>query len=119
MKGKNEIMITLYEPAFAKINLTLEVLDKREDGFHNIKSVMQAISLYDYLTISLEKANELKLMLYIFLFNLLAKNLTLSVFPVPGGPCKKYISPFLKFKVLWGGFEPPLVTYFQSSALAV
>ena len=34
----------------AKINLTLEVLDKREDGFHNIKSVMQAIDLYDYLT---------------------------------------------------------------------
>jgi 4-diphosphocytidyl-2C-methyl-D-erythritol kinase len=36
----------------AKINLTLEVLDKRDDGFHNIKSVMQTISLYDFLTIS-------------------------------------------------------------------
>lgn len=34
----------------AKINLTLEVLDKRPDGFHNIKSIMQAISIYDYLT---------------------------------------------------------------------
>ena len=40
----------------AKINLTLEVVNKREDGFHNIKSVMQMISLYDYLTINLEKA---------------------------------------------------------------
>lgn len=36
----------------AKINLTLEVLDKRQDGFHNIKSIMQAISLYDYLTLN-------------------------------------------------------------------
>ncbi len=40
-------MITLYEGAFAKINLTLDVLDKREDGYHNIKSVMQTISLRD------------------------------------------------------------------------
>jgi len=35
----------------AKINLTLEILNKREDGFHNIKSIMQMISLYDILTI--------------------------------------------------------------------
>ena len=42
----------------AKINLTLEVVNKREDGFHNIKSIMQMISFYDYLTISLAEANE-------------------------------------------------------------
>ena len=40
----------------AKINLTLEVVNKREDGFHNIKSIMQLISLYDYLDINIEKA---------------------------------------------------------------
>ena len=47
----------------AKINLTLEIVNKREDGFHNIKSIMQMISLYDYLTISIKKAdkNEIKL----------------------------------------------------------
>ena len=45
----------------AKINLTLEIINKREDGFHNIKSIMQMVNLYDYLTISLEKANELKI----------------------------------------------------------
>ena len=39
----------------AKINLTLEIVNKREDGFHNIKSIMQMISLYDYLTLSVEK----------------------------------------------------------------
>ena len=36
----------------AKINLTLEVINKRDDGYHNIKSVMQLISLYDYLDIT-------------------------------------------------------------------
>ncbi len=40
----------------AKINLTLEVVNRREDGFHNIKSIMQTVSLYDYLTIEAKKA---------------------------------------------------------------
>ncbi len=40
-------MTTLYEGAFAKVNLTLDVLGKREDGYHDIKSVMQTISLRD------------------------------------------------------------------------
>lgn len=38
----------------AKINLVLEVLGKREDGFHEIQSIMQAVSLYDFLTIDVE-----------------------------------------------------------------
>ena len=40
-------MTTLYEGAFAKINLTLDVLGKREDGYHDLQSVMQTISLRD------------------------------------------------------------------------
>lgn len=40
-------MITLYEPAYAKINLTLDVLGKRDDGYHDLKTVMQTISLRD------------------------------------------------------------------------
>lgn len=40
-------MTTLYEGAFAKINLTLDVLGKREDGYHDLKSVMQTISVRD------------------------------------------------------------------------
>ena len=39
----------------AKINLTLEILNKREDGFHNIQSVMQTIDLFDILTINITK----------------------------------------------------------------
>ncbi len=37
--------------AFAKINLTLEVLSRREDGFHQVKTVMQTIDLADDLVI--------------------------------------------------------------------
>ena len=40
-------MLTVQAPA--KINLTLEVLAKRGDGFHEVRSVMQAISLHDRL----------------------------------------------------------------------
>ncbi|DAA97679.1 TPA: 4-(cytidine 5'-diphospho)-2-C-methyl-D-erythritol kinase [Candidatus Gastranaerophilales bacterium HUM_10] len=42
----------------AKINLLLEIINKREDGFHNIKSVMQTISLYDTLEIKISKDTE-------------------------------------------------------------
>ena len=47
-------MTTLYEGAFAKINLTLDVLDKRPDGYHNLKSVMQTISIRDDIEIDVD-----------------------------------------------------------------
>ncbi|MDR1254100.1 MAG: 4-(cytidine 5'-diphospho)-2-C-methyl-D-erythritol kinase [Oscillospiraceae bacterium] len=37
--------------AAAKINLFLEILDKRQDSYHNIETVMQSVSLYDTITI--------------------------------------------------------------------
>jgi len=43
--------IEVKELAFAKLNLTLDVGDKREDGFHDITSVMQGIALYDNVTV--------------------------------------------------------------------
>lgn len=43
--------MTLTRPAPAKINLTLEILGRRSDGYHNLRSVMQAISLYDVITV--------------------------------------------------------------------
>lgn len=51
-------MITLQEPAFAKLNLTLDVLGKREDGYHDIKSVMQTISIRDDIEIDLDTGAE-------------------------------------------------------------
>lgn len=37
-------MTTLYEGAYAKLNLTLDVLGLRDDGYHDLKSVMQTVS---------------------------------------------------------------------------
>jgi 4-diphosphocytidyl-2-C-methyl-D-erythritol kinase len=37
--------------AHAKVNMTLEILDRRPDGYHNIRSVMQTISLRDSIVI--------------------------------------------------------------------
>ncbi len=42
-------MEELYLKSYAKVNLALEVLYKREDGYHEIDSIMQQISLYDQL----------------------------------------------------------------------
>ena len=39
------------ERAYAKINLTLDVGTKRADGYHEITSVMQRISLWDTVTV--------------------------------------------------------------------
>src|SRR6478672_275255 len=36
-------------PALAKINLRLEILGKRADGFHEVRTVLQTISLQDEL----------------------------------------------------------------------
>ena len=45
--------------AHAKINLTLEVLGKRDDGFHDIVSIMQTIDLHDVVT--LKQADDITL----------------------------------------------------------
>ena len=42
--------------AYAKINLILEIIGKRKDGYHNIKSIFQMISLHD--TIEIKKSNK-------------------------------------------------------------
>ncbi len=46
-------MTTLYESAFAKLNLTLDVLGKREDGYHDLQSVMQTVSIRDDIEIDI------------------------------------------------------------------
>ena len=35
--------------AMAKINLGLDVLRKREDGYHEVRMIMQTIQMYDLL----------------------------------------------------------------------
>ena len=43
--------------AYGKINLYLDVLDKRQDGYHNVKSVMQSVSLCDKITLEITDTN--------------------------------------------------------------
>lgn len=42
--------------SYAKINLSLDVLRKRDDGYHEIKSIMQQIDLADQLSITENKS---------------------------------------------------------------
>ena len=42
----------------AKINLTLEVLKKRTDGYHDLRTVMHSIDVCDTVTVELSEAND-------------------------------------------------------------
>lgn len=44
------------EPAWAKLNLTLDILGKRPDGYHDLRMVMQSIDLKDTVTLQEEDA---------------------------------------------------------------
>lgn len=54
-------MEDIYAKARAKINLNLEVLNKRQDNYHNIKSVFQKINFYDEIYIRKTDSNEIEL----------------------------------------------------------
>lgn len=41
--------------ALAKINIGLDVLRRREDGYHDVRMIMQTVHLYDWLTIRKSK----------------------------------------------------------------
>jgi 4-diphosphocytidyl-2-C-methyl-D-erythritol kinase len=48
--GSSERQIVVHAPA--KLNLGLEVIGRREDGFHEIATIFMAIDLYDRLTLA-------------------------------------------------------------------
>ena len=43
--------------SYAKINLTLDVLSKRPDGYHNVEMIMQTVSLYDLILVDKTEKN--------------------------------------------------------------
>lgn len=51
--------ITLLSPA--KVNLTLEVLGKRLDGYHEIRSIMQPVDLFDEVTVTMTEEQGIKI----------------------------------------------------------
>jgi len=42
-------------PAYAKVNLCLDVLERRADGYHELRTIFQAISLHDTLVLETQK----------------------------------------------------------------
>ena len=49
----------LKQEAYAKINLSLDIVGKRADGYHLLRTVMQSVSLFD--TVFAEKAEGITL----------------------------------------------------------
>ncbi|QUH29050.1 4-(cytidine 5'-diphospho)-2-C-methyl-D-erythritol kinase [Vallitalea guaymasensis] len=47
--------------ARAKINISLDVIGKREDGYHDVKMIMQTINLYDKINIKKIRKDEIKI----------------------------------------------------------
>lgn len=50
-------MVSVKEYAYAKINLYLDVVNKREDGFHDIRTVMHTVSLCDDITVTVKPSS--------------------------------------------------------------
>ena len=48
-------------PAFAKINLQLRILGKRADGYHELRTILQSISLHDELELELTRSGAIEL----------------------------------------------------------
>ena len=47
--------------AYAKINLGLDVLRRREDGYHEVKMIMQTVDIWDRLTFAISSEPEIEL----------------------------------------------------------
>ena len=45
----------------AKLNLTLDILERRKDGFHEIETVMTAVSIFDTLQMAATPTGEIQL----------------------------------------------------------
>lgn len=54
-------MKTTTRNAYAKINLTLDVLERLPNGYHTVKMVMQTVSLHDEVTVTLDGTGETSL----------------------------------------------------------
>lgn len=54
-------MKTFTTPAFAKINLSLDILGKLPDGYHSVEMIMQQIPLYDDVSVTVDNGNGISL----------------------------------------------------------
>lgn len=63
----------IYETAPAKINLTLDTLFKRDDGYHEIAMIMTTVDLNDRLSFQKRKDKKSLLILNITMFQMIIK----------------------------------------------
>lgn len=56
-------MKTIIKKAYAKVNLVLDVLGRRTDGYHEVSMVMQNLSLHDTLTFEAEETDDIRIVL--------------------------------------------------------
>lgn len=54
-------MSAIIRKAYAKINLGLDVIGRRPNGYHEVKMVMQTVDLYDELTFEKSEDQEISL----------------------------------------------------------
>ena len=59
-------MVEMKLKAFAKINLGLDVLRRREDGYHEVRMIMQTIGLYDKIILKKIKNPEIQIKTNLF-----------------------------------------------------
>ena len=52
-------MATIKIKAAAKVNLTLDITGRRVDGYHDIRTIMQSVGLYDYVTLTENSSKEI------------------------------------------------------------
>ena len=58
-------MTSVKEKAYAKINLFLDVIERRDDGFHSISTVMHSLSLCDDITVSVSGRNKRSVQMFL------------------------------------------------------
>ena len=78
--------------ALAKINLGLDVLGRRENGYHDVRMVMQTMYLYDNITLQKIEEPEIQLKTNLHFLPLDDKNIAykaakmlMEEFQIPGG----------------------------------
>ena len=81
--------MTVTVPAYAKINLFLDIDSIRDNGYHNILSVMQSVSLHDDITVSFSEDDDKNITVFCNNSNIPCDNSNLvykaaDIFPVSG-----------------------------------
>lgn len=52
-------MNMIKKKAYAKINIALDVREKRDDGYHDVRMIMNQIGLHDIVSLSLNDSDEI------------------------------------------------------------